>query len=173
LAVTTFAASFILARALLGHLADRIGGAKVALVSVLIEAAGQAMIWRVPTALVAVLGALTGLGYSLVYPALGVEAVQRAPADSKGVATGAYTSFLDLALGIASPLMGLLAARAGLDAVFLASAVLVLAAAGVALQLLRSSGYHTPLAGRARCVDRRRIAMTACCCSGIAVTHSP
>ena len=31
-----------------GHLPDRIGGAKVALVCVLIEAAGQALIWLAP-----------------------------------------------------------------------------------------------------------------------------
>ena len=138
LPITAFAAAFILARVLLGHLADRLGGAKVALVSVLIEATGLAIIWRAPTASVAVIGAvLTGLGYSLIYPAFGLEAVRRAPAGSQGLATGAYTSFLDLALGIASPLMGLLGAHAGLDTVFLASALCVLGAAVVALRLLR------------------------------------
>lgn len=151
-AITAFATSFIVARATLGHLADRIGGAKVALISMLIEAAGQAIIWRASGAWVALLGAtLTGLGYSLVYPALGVEAIERAPADSKGLATGAYTSFLDLALGVASPLMGFLGARAGLNAVFLASAVCVLGASAVIFPLLKSHERRTPAATASPC----------------------
>src|SRR5213594_2418200 len=48
-AFTTFAVAFIVARVVFGHLADRIGGAKVALVSVLIEAVGQALIWLAPS----------------------------------------------------------------------------------------------------------------------------
>ena len=44
-AFTSFAFAFILARVLLGHLADTVGGAKVALLFVLIEAAGQGLIW--------------------------------------------------------------------------------------------------------------------------------
>ena len=41
--------------------------------------------------------ALTALGYSLVYPGFGVEAVRRAPAQSSALAMGAYTACLDLA----------------------------------------------------------------------------
>src|SRR6266480_2495920 len=47
-AFTTFAVAFIAARVFFGHLADRIGGAKVALVCVMIEAVGQALIWLAP-----------------------------------------------------------------------------------------------------------------------------
>ena len=47
-AFTVFATAFILTRFFLGHLADRFGGAKVALISVLIEAAGLALIWLSP-----------------------------------------------------------------------------------------------------------------------------
>ena len=52
---------------------------------------------------------LTGLGYALVYPGLGVEAVKRAPPESRGLAMGAYTAFLDVALGFGTPLLGLAA----------------------------------------------------------------
>ena len=70
-AFTTFAVAFILARVFLGHLADKVGGARVALVFVLIEAAGQALLWAAPWSGLALVGAaLTGFGYSLVYPAL-------------------------------------------------------------------------------------------------------
>ena len=64
----------------------------------------------------------SGFGWSLVYPGFGIEAVRRAPEGQQGLAMGAYTAFLDLALGVASPLLGLVASRAGLNTVFLTSA---------------------------------------------------
>jgi predicted MFS family arabinose efflux permease len=119
-----------------GHLPDRIGGAKVALVSVLIESAGLAFIWLAPWSALALIGAaLTGFGYALAYPGFGVEAVRRALPESRGLAMGAYTAFLDVALGLASPALGLIAAAAGVGAVFLASMLVVLCAAGVAMRL--------------------------------------
>lgn len=124
-------------RLIFGHLPDRLGGAKVALVCVLIEAAGQAMIWRAPGSELVLIGAaLTGFGYSLVYPGFGVEAVRRAPPESRGLATGAYTAFLDLALGLANPALPLIAGGAGLASVFLVSTLVVLCAAGMAIPLL-------------------------------------
>ena len=80
--------------------------------------------------------ALTGFGFSLVYPGFGVEAVHRVPAQSRGLAMGAYTAFLDLAQGLASPTLGLIATGARLNVMFLASAVTVLCAALVALWLM-------------------------------------
>jgi MFS family permease len=140
-AFSIFAVAFILTRMVLGHLTDRFGGAKVALVCVLIEAAGLALIWHAPWFAAALTGAaLTGFGYSLVYPGLGVEAVQRAPAQSRGLAMGAYTAFLDVALGFGTPALGLLADQAGLGAAFAASMLAALGAAGIAAVLLHGSG---------------------------------
>jgi len=139
-AFTAFAVSFILARVFFGHLADRVGGAKVALICVLIEAAGQALIWLAPWSAMALVGAaLTGFGYSLVYPGFGVEAVRGAPPQNRGLAMGAYTAFLDVTLALASPALGLIAGAAGLGAVFLASTLSVLCAAPIAMRLLRPS----------------------------------
>jgi MFS family permease len=139
-AFTTFAVAFILARVLLGHVADRQGGANVALVFVIIEAAGQALLWAASSSVIGLIGCvLTGFGYSLVYPGFGVEAIRRAPRQSRGLAMGAYTAFLDLTLGIASPGLGLIAAVAGIGSVFLTSAVVVLSAAAVAVRLRASN----------------------------------
>ena len=138
-AFTTFAVAFLFARVVFGHLADRIGGAKVALVSVLIEAAGQALIWLAPWSALALIGAaLTGFGYALAYPSFGVEAVRRAPAQSRGLAMGAYTAFLDVALAVASPGLGLIASATDLSTVFLASTLVVLCAAAIAVRLLHA-----------------------------------
>ena len=137
LAYTTYAVAFILARVFFSHLADAIGGAKVALVCALIEAVGQALIWLAVRPEMALAGAaLTGFGFSLVYPGFGVEAVRRVPAQSRGLAMGAYTAFLDLAQGLASPALGLIATGARLNVLFLASAITVLCAALVAWWLM-------------------------------------
>ncbi|MFL5440411.1 MAG: arabinose transporter [Myxococcales bacterium] len=153
LPLTVFAVAFVIGRAVLGHLPDRIGGVRVALVSAVIEAAGLLLIWIAATPGVALAGAmLAGFGYTLVYPAFGVEAVRRAPVENRGLATGAYTAFLDLALGLGNPALGLVAGHAGVSAVFLVSAIVVLGATIVAIRLLGGAHASRPreaLAGRA------------------------
>src|SRR5437773_2790138 len=154
-AFTTFAIAFIFARVFFGHLADRVGGAKIALICALIEAAGQALIWLAPSSAMALVGAtLTGFGYSLVYPGFGVEAVRRAPPESRGLAMGAYTAFLDVALGLASPALGLIAGVADIGAVFLVSTLVVLGAAALAMRLLYARSLSGNAAGPVSLVAR-------------------
>jgi MFS family permease len=137
---SAFAIALVATRLFLGHIPDTQGGAKVALVCVFVEAVGLALIWFASTPALAAAGAaLTGFGYSLVYPGLGIEAVKRAPPQSRGLAMGAYTVFLDVALGVGSPALGLLAGRTGVGSVFLASGILVLGAAVVAGWLLHTA----------------------------------
>ena len=138
LAFSAYAVSLIIARLAFGHLPDRIGGARVALLFSVVEVIGLALMSFASTGLIAAIGAaVTGFGYSLVFPALGVEAVRRAPPESRGVAMGAYTACLDIALGVSGPVLGVVASRAGLSAVFFVSALVVLSAAAVSLRLLR------------------------------------
>lgn len=93
LAFTAFGLAFILARVFFGHLPDKLGGARVALASVAIEALGQLLIWAADTASTAYLGtALTGLGYSLAFPGFGVEAVRRAPPRPPWSSPGSWPS---------------------------------------------------------------------------------
>jgi MFS family permease len=137
LAFTAFGIAFIGARLLFAHLPDKIGGAKVALVCVLIEAAGQLLIWQADHVLMAYAGAaLTGFGFSLAFPGFGVEAVRRSPPQSRGAAMGAFVAFLDISLGITGPAAGAIASTAGVSAVYLAGAAAVALAAVVAMVLL-------------------------------------
>jgi MFS family permease len=134
---TCYALAFIAARIFFGHLADRHGGARVAIVFLVVEAVGQGLLGFAPSQTLALLGAaLTGFGFSLVYPAFGVEAVRRVPAASRALAMGVYTAFLDLALGIASPVLGWVGGVAGLPSIFMASAVAVLASTAIAAALI-------------------------------------
>lgn len=142
---TIFGIAFIGARIFFSHLPDKIGGARVALVCVLIEAAGQFLIWQAPGPAVAYLGAaLTGFGYSLAFPGFGVEAVRLAPPQSRGMAMGAYVAFLDISLGLAGPLLGAIGHHFTVAAIYLASGVVVFSAALVAAALLTARSAPCP-----------------------------
>lgn len=137
LAFTMLSVAFMVARAFFGHLPDKFGGARVALSCVLIEGIGQAMLWLASGPTMALIGVtLTGLGYSLVYPALGVEAIRRAPPEAHGLALGTYTAFYDLTMGIGTPVLGYIATKAGLHAVFLVSGLSVFCSLPVAWWLM-------------------------------------
>jgi MFS family permease len=158
---SVFAAVLILARLAFGRLPDQLGGARVALVCLLIEVVGQSLLWLAVSPKLALLGAaLTGLGFSLVYPGFGVEAILRVPPQSRGLAMGAYTAFLDLALGVGGPALGLVAGSAGLATVFLVGALVALGAVPIAFKLGASrqlgggSGGHGYSAATQRLVDR-------------------
>src|SRR5207302_10008086 len=49
LAFTALSVAFIAGRLVFGHLPDRVGGARVALACVVVEAVGQALIWLAPS----------------------------------------------------------------------------------------------------------------------------
>src|SRR3984957_18633213 len=137
LVMTAFGIGFIFVRMVLGSLPDRMSGYTVALWSLVVEAIGQAMIWGVPYEIVALAGALvTGLGCALVFPALGVEALKRAPPANRGSAMGAFVAFLDIAYGVSGPVAGLIAGQFGYAPVYLFGAACALI--GAALVAARS-----------------------------------
>jgi MFS family permease len=124
LALTAFGATYIVTRMALAGLPDRLGGVPVAMVSLAVEACGLLLIAAAGSPMVAFLGAaLTGFGYSMVFPSLGVEVVRRVPPEHRGVALGAFLACFDLGLGAAGPVMGLLAAGHGLSSAFVGAAV--------------------------------------------------
>jgi MFS family permease len=138
LGLTAFGSGFVLVRMLFGQLPDRVGGVRVAIVSLAIEAAGQALIWWAPDPAVALAGAfLTGTGCSMVFPAMGREVVHLVEPHLRGVALGGFSAFQDVAYGLTGPLAGLLADRAGYSSVFLIGACAALAGLVIAVSLRR------------------------------------
>jgi MFS family permease len=102
--LAVFAVAYIAARFVFGSFPDRFGGHYVAAVSLAAEAAGMLMLYFAGAPLTAFLGAaLVGAGYSIAFPALGVEAVRNVPAQSRGSALGAYTMFFDAGLAVMGP----------------------------------------------------------------------
>lgn len=143
LSFTAFAAALMVARVFFGPLPDRLGGARTAVIFVTIHSLGMALVWAAPAAWLAFAGtALAGFGYALIYPGFGMEAVARAPMDARGLAMGIYTAFIDLALGVFAPLLGLVADLTGIGPIFLISAMLALCAVPIAMRL-RSSAEET------------------------------
>jgi MFS family permease len=123
-ALSGFGAAYIVTRLLFGTWPDRFGGARVAAWSLLVECAGQLMLWLAPGPVVAFAGAiLTGVGYSLLFPSFGIEAVKRVPTASRGAALGAYVAFFDVGFGLAGPITGAVAGALGYPFVFAAGAV--------------------------------------------------
>lgn len=135
-ALSAFGLSFIAGRLLFANRIARHGGYPVAMVSLAVEAAGLLVLWLAPGSAVALFGAiLTGLGFALVFPALGVEAVKRVSADNRGAALGAYTVFLDISLGLSGPMLGLIANHAGYPMLFLTAALFCAAALALTARL--------------------------------------
>lgn len=123
LAISAFSLAFVGARLLFATAIPRMGGVRVAAISLAVETMGLVLLALAGDPLTAAGGAaLTGLGLSLVFPSLGTESVAMfAPAD-RGAAVGVFTLFLDLALACAGPVGGLIAASGGYRHVFLWSA---------------------------------------------------
>ena len=123
--LSVFGVCFILARLLFTNSINRFGGYSVAIACMTIETVGLVLLWLAPSTGYAMAGAgLTGFGLSLVYPALGVEAVKQVPLSNRGAGLSAYAVFFDLALAIAGPIMGAIALNMGYPWIFFSAAVL-------------------------------------------------
>ncbi|UMP87996.1 MFS transporter [Klebsiella pneumoniae] len=124
--LSLFSVGFICVRLVLGNTITRFGGVPVSLACFIIESLGLLLIWLAPSAWMAGVGAfLTGSGFSLVFPALGVEAVKQVEEQNQGTALGTYSAFLDLALGLTGPLAGWVAGFYDLATLYLLAAIVV------------------------------------------------
>ena len=136
--LSVFGVCFILARLVFTNSINRLGGYTVAIACMAIETVGLTLLWLAPGPAYALAGAgLTGFGLSLVYPALGVEAVKQVPVSSRGAGLSAYAVFFDLALAVAGALMGAVALNLGYAWIFFSAALLSVIGLGLTLLLQR------------------------------------
>jgi len=114
--------------------------------SLLVECAGLLVLWlaQTPNAAAAAT-ALSGCGFALVFPALGVEVVHELGEQNRGAALGVYTAFLDLAMGVTGPIAGYLITTAGYPALFLSASGAAMCGCfivAVVLYRMRERGGH-------------------------------
>ena len=136
LCLTAFGVAFIVARLLFIQTINRFGGFPVAMVCLSVESLGLLLLWQAHSTWMAMAGAaLGGFGFSLVFPAIGVEAVKRVPENNRGTALGVYTAFADVSFFLTGPLAGAVIGVYGYASVFLFALISVLIALGIVVVL--------------------------------------
>jgi MFS family permease len=144
LCLTAFGGAFIVARLLFIRTIGTFGGFPVAKVCLVVESLGVLLLWRSTSPWMALFGAaLTGVGYSLVFPALGVEAVERVPVENRGTALSVYTVFADVSFFMVGPVAGAVIGAFGYASVFLFAWICVLSALAIVLILARKKSHPT------------------------------
>lgn len=147
LCLTAFGAAFIVARLLFIQTINRFGGYPVGMVCLSVESLGLLLLWQSQTPVVALAGAaLGGFGFSLVFPAIGVEAVNRVSENNRGTALGVYTAFADVSFFLTGPTAGAVIGAFGYASVFLFALICVLVALGIVITL-RQMQRRTQAAG--------------------------
>jgi MFS family permease len=147
LALTLFGTFFVGSRLLFANAIKTYGGFRVAVVSLSVECVGLLLLWLAQAPHAALVGAgLTGFGFALVFPSLGVEAVDLVPAASRGAALSAYSVFFDLSLGVMGPLAGYVAGAFGYPSVFFVAALAAAAAAALSASLYMRHARRGPAA---------------------------
>jgi MFS family permease len=133
-ALTSFGAAYVVMRLLFAGLPDRLGGRQTGAVSLLVEAIGLMLIWHSNSPASTLVGAvLSGIGYSLVFPSMGVEAMKRVPSESRGLVLGTFFACFDLGLALAGPGFGLVASTWGIPSAFLSASLAALMGLGILL----------------------------------------
>jgi predicted MFS family arabinose efflux permease len=135
---TVMAVVVVLTRWAAGGLSDRVGRPPVAAAGAFCAAAALGIIaWRADPGILAVAGALYGLGLGPTQPSLVAWCVDRAGPAARGRAMGTFYTALELGIATGAIGAGWLLARTGYEAVFLAAAGLALAAGTLAAARIR------------------------------------
>jgi len=136
LCLTAFGVAFIAARLLFIQAINRFGGFPVCIACLTVESLGVLLMYSAASSWMASCGAaLTGFGFSLVFPALGVEAVKRVPLPNRGTALGVFTGFSDVSFFLVGPIAGAVIGAWGYGSAFLFALASVLTALGIVLVL--------------------------------------
>lgn len=145
--IAFFGISFVLARILFSGMPDRFGGARVAILSLIIECIGQGLMFMASTHDLVFLGsALSGFGFSLAVPALGIEALKQIPIQNRGTAMGSFLAFFDLSFCIAVPLAGIMIQSQNYQIVYLLGASCAFLAILISIKLMSSYALQKVIA---------------------------
>lgn len=140
LCLSVFGGLFVAGRLVFSNVINNYGGIKVAIACLFVETIGLLIIAFAANAQMALVGAgITGLGFSLIFPALGVMAIKSVSPSSQGSALAGYGLFIDISLGVAGPIIGSVADFFGMQFIFPFSAAMVFIGLGLAYFLKKKS----------------------------------
>lgn len=135
-ALSAFGFAYVAMRMFFADLPNRLGSIPVVAASLFIEAIGMIILAVASHPILAFSGAvLIGLGFSLVFPSLGAEAIKAVRTNDRGSAIGGFSAFIDLSLGVTGPLMGVLLTFGGFATIYSVGAICALSALGLTLTI--------------------------------------
>ena len=144
LCLTAYGMGYIAVRLLFINTISRHGGFPVTMVSLLVACMGMLMIWGASAPWMVLSGAaINGLGFSLVFPALGVELVKRLPESTRGTVIGIYTAFFDVSLVVVGPVAGAIIGAYGYASAFLFALVCLLVSLGITMVLYQQQATRS------------------------------
>ncbi|WP_409288084.1 MFS transporter [Peribacillus sp. SCS-37] len=124
-----YAIALMLTRTFAGKLYDRKGHKAVFIPgAVLIAAAMVLLAWLPNTMILFSAAFLYGFGFGTVQPALQAWAMEKAPANRKGMATATFFSFFDLGVGMGAMVFGQIGHAYGYPSIYLTAALSVVIA---------------------------------------------
>lgn len=128
-ALSLLGISFVAIRFIFANAITRWGGYRVSIASFLVESIGLYFLWQSHSVLMCYIGAsLTGAGFSLIYPALGVIAVSKVGPENRGSALASFSLFLDIALCFSGPVLGIIQNYFGYNLLFASAGICTLVA---------------------------------------------
>ena len=144
-AFIAFAVCFIFMRIFVSGQIDKRGGVLIAYISLVAEAVAMAIFHFVHAPIGGLIGAaLTGAGFSLLFPAMGTMAVKTDGPEYNGILIAAYSIFTDLTLVISSLFMGGLINHMGWSNMFTVAGILCVSGIAFSAAFSRIPGCGVP-----------------------------
>ncbi len=145
IAFGVFAACFIFMRIFVSGQIDKHGGVPIAYMSLVVEAIAMAVFCLVHNNTGGLIGAaLTGAGFSLLFPAMGTMAVKTDGPEYNGILIAAYSIFTDLTIVVSSWFMGGLRDHMGWGTMFAVAGVLCVSGIAFSSIFSRIPGCGVP-----------------------------
>ena len=139
--IAAYGAATFLGRIVIGHLPDRSGAFRSALIACVLAAVGVTIIALAPSWPVgAIGGAVCGAAWSLLFPSLGLMAVDRTPRLQRNSALAVYTAGFDLGTLVGGVTLGYIAHGGGYSSVYLFGTLFAIGGLGLVLSMRGGAG---------------------------------
>jgi len=121
-----YAGTAVLVRLFFARLPERVGEKRVLFASIGVFAVGFLVLAAAVNApMVAIAGALCGVGHGFIFPILSAMMVERAPEGDRGSAMSVFTSLFDVGTLVGGPILGSIIAVAGYPAMYVAAGAMI------------------------------------------------